>query len=104
MSIEFITTRELENKSGELKGKVRIIKLKEEDKAMVDFTCPDCGHSEKKEELWQEPFVTGSGANKKMNVVCRGCGKRITVLKLKKEVAKEAKKEKERKKTVNNFI
>jgi len=92
MAIEFITTRELQNKSGEMKGSARILKIKEEDKAMVDFTCPECGHSEKREEAWQEPFVIGKGAKKKMNVVCRKCGYSVTILKLKKEMQKEKKK------------
>jgi hypothetical protein len=94
MAIEFVTTRELANKAGEDKGKIRIMKLKEQAEALVDYTCPECGHTEKKKELWQEPFVTGSGANRKMNVVCTGCGKKMTVLKLKKQIAKEKKKKK----------
>jgi len=60
---------------------------------MVDFSCPECGHCEKKEEAWQEPFVTGKGANKKMNVVCGKCGHKVTVLKMKKEIQKEKKKQ-----------
>ena len=97
MVIEFITTRELKNKRGEMKGSVRILKLKEEDKAMVDFTCPECGHAEKREEVWQEPFVTGSGANKEMNAVCKKCGYRVTILKMKKEMQKEKKDKKKKK-------
>lgn len=94
MAIEFITTRKLANKAGEEKGKIRIVKLKEHPEALVDYTCPECGHAEKKKELWQEPFVTGSGANRKMNVMCASCGKKMTVLKLKKQIAKEKKKKK----------
>jgi DNA-directed RNA polymerase subunit RPC12/RpoP len=94
MAIEFVTTRELKNKNGQMTGKARIIKLKEEDKAMVDFSCPECGHAEKREEAWQEPFVIGKGANKKMNVVCKKCGYRVTILKMKKEMQKEKKKKK----------
>lgn len=94
MAIEFITTRELSDKSGEVTGKVRIMKLKEEDRAMVDFVCPMCGNSEKREEAWAEPFVTGKGAGKKMNVACGKCGHKVTVLKLRKQIAKEKKKKK----------
>jgi RNase P subunit RPR2 len=97
MAIEFITTRELENKDGEVTGKVRIAKLKEEDKAMVDFTCPMCGRKERWEEDWTDPFVTGTKSNKKMRVVCKGCGHRVTVLKLKKQIAKDKKKAKKKK-------
>lgn len=94
MAIEFITTRELENKGGELTGKVQIVKLKEEEKAMVDFKCPMCGNAEKREEVWAEPFVTGKGANKKINVVCSKCNHKVAVLKLKKQMKKETKKKK----------
>ena len=92
MAIEFITSRELENNAGEKKGKIRIMKLKEQLETLVDYTCPECGHAEKKKELWQEPFVTGSRANRKMHVICAGCGKKMTVLKLKKQIAKEKRK------------
>ena len=98
MAIEFITMRKLANKAGEEKGKIRIMKLKEQPEALVDYTCPECGHAEKKKELWQEPFVIGSRANRKMTVVCAGCGKKMTVLKMKKQLAKEKRAQKARKK------
>ena len=94
MAIEFMTTRDLKNKDGEVTGKVRIAKMKEENKAMVDLTCPMCGHSEKREEAWEEPFVVGKGANKKMYPVCSKCGHKVVVLKLRKQIAKEKKKKK----------
>ena len=96
MAIEFITTRELENKDGEVTGKVRIAKMKEEDKVMVDITCPMCGHSEKREEVWAEPFVTGVKSKKKMYPVCSKCGHKVVVLKLRKQIAKEKKKNKKK--------
>ena len=86
MAIEFITTRGLKNKADKPTGKIRIVKLKEQQEALVDYTCPECGHAEKKKELWQEPFLTGSGANRKMSVVCAKCGNKMTVLKLKKQI------------------
>ena len=92
MAIEFVTTRELTNKAGEIKGKVRIIKLKEQPKALVDYTCPACGFSEKRHELWQEPLVTGKGVKKKFLVRCSKCGNDMRLLKLKKEAKKKKKK------------
>lgn len=89
MAIEFITTRELTNKSGEVKGKVRIVKLKEQPKALVDYSCPECGFSEKRQELWQEPLVIGEGVKKKFLVRCRKCGNDMRFLKLKKEAKKK---------------
>lgn len=96
MTIEFITTRELANKTGEITGKVRIMKVKEEDEAVVAYTCPECGHSEQKREKWEEPFLTGKGASKKMTFSCSKCDKQMTVLKLKKQIAKEKKKAKKK--------
>lgn len=89
MAIEFITTRELENKAGEFKGKVRIVKLQEEPDALVDYTCPQCGYAEKRKDAWQEPLVSGMGAKKKFLVKCGKCGNEMKFLKLKKEAAKK---------------
>lgn len=85
MAIEFITTRDLENKAGELKGKIKIMKLKEEPDALVEYMCPQCEFSEKRKDAWQEPFVSGTGANKKFLVKCGKCGHEMKFLKLKKE-------------------
>jgi len=92
MAIEFITTRMLENKSGEMTGKIRILKLKEEPDALVDYTCPACGFNEKRRETWQEPLVSGKGVNKKFLVVCNKCKHEMRFLKLKKETKKKDKK------------
>lgn len=89
MQIQFITTRPLENSKGEVKGKVRIIKLVDEADATVELTCPECGFSEKRNEAWEEPFVVGEGAKKKFNVVCSKCGFKKRLLKLKKEKKKK---------------
>jgi len=94
MAIEFVTTRELANKAGKIKGKIRIVKLKEQPEALVDYTCPACGHVEKRKEAWEEPFIIGKGVKKKMNVVCTKCGHKMTILKLKKAMQKEKKKKK----------
>ena len=87
--MEYITTRELENKSGELKGKVRIFKVKEETEANVELTCPECGGAEKRKESWTEPFVTGTGSKQKFNFQCGKCGFNIKMLRLKKEAKKK---------------
>lgn len=84
--IEYITTRELEGKTN---GKIRISKLKEESNATVEFTCPECGASEKRNESWNEPFLEGTGVNKKFNIRCSKCGHSLKLLKLKKEVKKK---------------
>lgn len=91
MTIEYITTRELQNKSGQVTGKVRIVKTAEESDAMIDLTCPECGASEKKKEAWTEPLVTGEGSKTKFEVKCNKCGHVVKMLKLKKEAAKKKK-------------
>lgn len=89
MSLEYITTRDLQNRSGEIKGRVRILKNKEEDFAQVDFICPECNFNEKGKKAWAPPFVEGSGVNQKFNLQCKNCGYSIKLLKLKKEIKKK---------------
>jgi len=89
MAIEYITTRGLENSSGEVKGKVRILKLAEEAEATVEYTCPECGFSENRKEGWKEPFIEGTGTTQKFNFSCKKCGYKIKLMKLKKEVKKK---------------
>jgi len=89
MALEFITTRNLEDNSGQVKGKVKIMKLKEEPDALVECTCPQCGFSERRKEAWREPLVSGTGAKKKFHVKCGKCGHEMKFLKLKKETAKK---------------
>lgn len=79
MEIAYITTRELANSSGQMKGKIRIIVLKNENTANVDLTCPECGASQKKKEEWKMPFSTN----------CNKCGFQIKVDSLKKEIKKK---------------
>jgi RNase P subunit RPR2 len=86
MTLEYITTRDLE---GKVPGKIRIAKTKEDDFAQIDFTCPECGNNEKRNENWTEPFVQGEGASQKFFVTCSQCKKLQKFLKLKKEVKKK---------------
>lgn len=88
MAIEYITTRELLNQLGQPTGRIRILKMKEAGEAVVEYVCPTCGFSEKRKELWTEPFLTGKGANKTFNIVCKKCNRKIKILKLKKEIKK----------------
>jgi RNase P subunit RPR2 len=84
MTLEYITTRDLENN-----GKIRIVKVKEASQANVELTCPECGNIEKRKENWGEPFVTGTGVNQRFNLSCNKCGYKMKLLKLKKEVKKK---------------
>jgi|YelNatPaOPRAMG01_1025707.scaffolds.fasta_scaffold07222_11 hypothetical protein len=92
MQIEYITTRDLANSKGEVKGRVRIIKLVGEEEATVELKCPECGYFEKRKEKWEEPFVSGQGQNQKFNLKCSKCDFSVKLLKLKKEIKKLTKK------------
>ena len=86
MTLEYITTRGIEGKS---KGLIKILKLREESDANVEYKCPECGFSEKKKEAWSEPFVKGEGKNKIFHLQCSKCKYQIKILKLKKEIKKK---------------
>jgi len=90
MVLEYITTRDLENKAGQPSGKVRILKRREDSFALVELTCPECGAFEKKNYEWSEPFTSGTGSKQVFNLVCK-CGNRIRMLKLKKEAMRKNK-------------
>ena len=89
MTLEYITNRELQNRSGEPKGKIKILKMREEDHAQVDFTCPECGANDKRKESWAEPFTSGEKSKQRFMVKCGKCGFVLNMLKLKKEAAKK---------------
>jgi len=78
MVIEYITTRNLQNSSGKITGKIRIIKNKEEEEANINYTCPECLNTEDKKEVWKKPF----------SIRCSKCGYLIKVLSLKAEIKK----------------
>ena len=86
MPLGYITTRELE---GKVPGKIRIMKMKEDDFAQIDFTCPECGKNEKRKENWSEPFVQGEKSKQTFLVTCSQCKTVQKFLKLKKEVKKK---------------
>jgi len=98
MAIEFMTTQDLKNRAGEITGSIRIAKMKDEPLALVKYKCPDCGHEETKRKRWEEPFLIGTKTKKMMNVVCASCEKKMTILRLQKQIAKEKKVAKARKK------
>ncbi len=86
MVLGYMTTRELE---GKLPGKIRIMKMQEDPEANVEYTCPECGFSEKRKEAWTEPFTQGTGSKQTFNLSCGKCGFKIKLLKLKKEAKKK---------------
>ncbi len=81
MPIEYITTRILKNSLGQEKGRIRVLKLKEEPEAQVDYTCPECLHTESKKLIWKKPF----------SLRCSKCNYLIRVTNLRTEIKKKRK-------------
>lgn len=81
MVVEYVTTRNLQNHSGQIKGKIKIIKNKEESEASIEYTCPECNFTENKKEIWKKPF----------SIRCSKCGYMIKVSSLKTEIKKARK-------------
>ncbi len=79
MAIEYITSREIEDSNGNVIGKVRVIKLKENPNASVSYKCPHCGFEEKKEVEWKKPF----------SFKCSKCNKTIRVPSLRRLIKKK---------------
>jgi ribosomal protein L37AE/L43A len=77
----YVTNRTLKNKSGEVKGRIKVLVREGSDTAEVDYACPECGFSEHKEQEWQRPFI----------VKCSRCGASIKIPRLKDEIKKEKK-------------
>ena len=78
MEIRYITTRDLQNSAGQIKGKVRVIVLKGEDVANIDMSCPECGYVQKKKQEFKLP----------LNLQCEKCGFKIKLQSLRKEIKK----------------
>jgi len=91
MPLEYITNREISNNEGEVKGKIKIMKMREDDSAQIEFACPGCGFLEKRKEKWGEPFTTGTGSKQFFSIKCGKCNLVTKLLKLKKEAAKKKK-------------
>jgi transcription elongation factor Elf1 len=52
----YISNRILSSKSGEEKGKMRILVKVDSDNAEVDYTCPECENQEHVVKPWKRPF------------------------------------------------
>jgi len=81
---KYHTWRDGKNKKGERSGKIRIIVLKKDNIAKVEYICPECGYHGYLETEWKRPF----------SFKCEKCGYRIRVPRLKDEIKRERKLEK----------
>ncbi|HDD45972.1 MAG TPA: hypothetical protein ENG42_00710 [Candidatus Aenigmarchaeota archaeon] len=75
----YITNRTLVSKSGEERGRIRVIVRANSDIAEVDYKCPECLHEEHVEKPWKRPF----------SVKCSKCGFLIRLPRLKDEIKRE---------------
>lgn len=80
------TWRDGKKRNGEIGGKIRIIVLKKDGIARVEYICPECGHYGYLETEWKRPF----------SFKCEECGFRIRVPRLRDEVKRERKMEKKK--------
>ncbi|MFH0832312.1 MAG: hypothetical protein V1900_01135 [Candidatus Aenigmatarchaeota archaeon] len=76
------TNRSSKNKKGEITGQTRVLVLKSDNLARVEYVCPECKHCGYIEQEWKRPFSTK----------CEKCGAKISVPKMKDEAKREMKK------------
>ena len=70
------TQRRLDND-----GKIRVLVLKNESDAHVEYVCPKCGHYSYTKKTWKRPF----------SIKCENCGELIRVQKMKTLIKKDVK-------------
>jgi predicted RNA-binding Zn-ribbon protein involved in translation (DUF1610 family) len=78
------TWRDLSNKKGAYTGKVRILVIKGESNARVEYKCPECVFDGYIEAEWFKPF----------SFKCEKCGNMVKILKLREEFKRDQKKAK----------
>lgn len=75
------TNRSSKNKKGQTTGKIRVLVLKNESIARVEYICPECSYYAYCEQEWKRPF----------SVKCAKCNYKISVPKMKGEAKREFK-------------
>lgn len=75
------TWRDAKNKQGRATGKIRVLVPPNSETAMVEYTCPECRHTDYAEQPWKRPFY----------VKCSKCSFKISVPKMKSEAKREMK-------------
>ncbi|MFQ5647960.1 MAG: hypothetical protein ACE5FW_01875 [Candidatus Aenigmatarchaeota archaeon] len=74
MKYRYVTNRTLPNSSGKADaGRLKAFVLAGSDTAEVDYTCPECGHSEHLSQPFKRP----------LSVKCSKCGQTMKAPKLK---------------------
>lgn len=80
------TNRTAKNKNMQPTGKIRVLALKKDGIARVEYICPECKNEDYAEVPWKKPF----------SVKCVKCGFLIRVPKMREEAKREAKAEKKK--------
>ncbi|MBI2970810.1 MAG: hypothetical protein HYY37_00145 [Candidatus Aenigmarchaeota archaeon] len=76
------TQRTAKNAKGEPTGRIRVLVPKETGMALVEYTCPECGHADFTEQEWKRPFY----------LRCAKCNAKVSVPKMRDEAKRETKK------------
>ena len=79
--VRYHTWRKLSNRKGEIAGELRVLVLKKDGIARVEYVCPYCGEYGYLEKEWKRPF----------RFKCEHCGKTIRVPKMKEQAKREMK-------------
>ncbi|MFH0837355.1 MAG: hypothetical protein V1870_04455 [Candidatus Aenigmatarchaeota archaeon] len=75
------TWRDALNKESKKTGKMRIVVLKSDNLARVEYLCPECGHYGYQELPWERPF----------SFKCEKCSFNVKVPKMKEQFKREMK-------------
>ncbi len=81
-NFSYITNRVLQDKAGQVKGRIAIRVRTSSNTAEYNYTCPECGDQRQGQQEFQRP----------LSVRCYKCGFLMKLSKLKDELKKEKKK------------
>jgi len=84
-NFSYITNRTVQNKAGELKGKIAVLVRTGSTTAEYKYTCPECGDARDGQQEFKRPIT----------IRCQKCGYLMKLPKLKDELKKEKKKARE---------
>ncbi len=84
-NFSYITNRTVQNKAGELKGKIAVLVRTGTMTAEYKYVCPECGDSRDGQQEFKRPIM----------IRCQKCGYLMKLPKLKDELKKEKKKARE---------
>ena len=81
-NFSYITNRTVQNKAGELKGKIAVLVRKGSSIAEYKYICPECGDAADGQQEFKRPIT----------IRCQKCGFLMKLPKLKDELKKDKKK------------